>query len=451
MVNGDNRRGAIALSLVAIFLVAMNMRGEITGVGPLIPQISETTGYPETVLGTLSSIPMFMWAIGSPFVHALTIRFGLDRTMIVALVALGLASVLRGVALPAELGLWAGTVIIGLSLAVINVLMPVATRRDFGPRASAIMSVNTNMLVIWAAAMSGLAVPISEIPVGGGVLGWRLALMCTGVLVPFAIIVWLAAHGARGPVPQPVAVAPRIASAPSAGEPSAEESGAEESGAAADPGIPARRSSVARRVWGDGLAWMIAWYMGLQAVQFFIVSSWLPKMEVARGVSDTMGGIEIMVMQLAGMVATLLLPLAQRTALRRRLPGWFVLPGIVAALGIILFPDLTLLWVIVLGLASGPCLAIPLILIGERSRDGATATALSGMVQGFGYGVSGFGPIIFGWLHTVSGDWQIPMWFTLADLVALAVVGFAIHPARFVLESRRERSGTGTMAASAGD
>jgi len=408
MVDGDGRGRRVGLLLVAIFLLALNMRGTITGVGPLLPEIATTTGYNEAVLGALSSIPMFMWAIVSPFVHSITARFGLDRTLLWSLGVLGAASVLRALALPGELGLWAGTVLIGLSLAVINVLMPVATRRDFGARTSTVLSVNTNMLVIWAAAVSGLAVPISEIPVGDGTLGWRGALLCTGILIPFAIVLWPIAHR------RPAAVE-------------------------AMPGatVPEAPRGVSRRIWTDSLAWLIAWYMGLQSVQFFIISSWLTKMEVARGVSATIGGVEVMVMQIAGMLATLSLPLLRRSVLRRRLPGFIVIPGVVAALGILWVPELTLLWVVVLGFASGPCLAIPLILIGERSRDGATATALSGMVQGFGYALSGFGPIVFGWLHTVTGSWQAPMWLYTGVMAALCVVGFAIHPERAVLAGGR--------------
>ena len=404
MGNGA-RSGRAALLLVAIFLLALNMRGTITGVGPLVPEMSQTTGYSEVVLGVLLSIPMFTWAIGSPFVHAATVRWGLDRVLLWALVGLGVATILRSIALPGEAGLWIGTVLIGFSLAIANVLMPVATRRDFGPRASAVMGVNTNMLVIWAAAMSGLAVPISMIPIGDGTLGWRGALLFTAVLLPFAIVFWIVAHRRGAALPH----------------------------TAADE-VPTAPPGVGKRVWTDRLAWLIAWYMGLQSIQFFIISSWLPKVETARGVDPAIGGVEVMLMQLAGMVATMCLPLLRRTVLAGRLPGTIVIPGVLAAFGLVLFPDLTMLWVLILGVASGPCLAIPLVLITERSRDGATATAVSGMVQGFGYALSGFGPIVFGWLHGLAGSWQTPMWFYVAVMVALMIVGYLIRPGRHVFD-----------------
>ena len=408
--------------LVTIFLVSMNMRGMITGVGPLIEQIATDTGFAIPVLGVLSSIPMLMWGLVSPFVHALTVRFGLNGTMAWSLLILGIATVLRSVVLPGEVGLWLGTVLIGASLAVINVLMPVATRRDFGAKSSTVMSVNTNMLVIIAAASSGLVVPLSHLPLGDGELGWRLALMCTGILVPFALILWLVTHRSAK---HQAAVASAAAAVDDA------------DAAPVQTEIHVAPPSVARAVWKDPLAWLIAWYMGLQAVQFFVFSAWMPTIELDRGVSETNAGLEVMTMQLVGMIATYCLPWINRTALRRRLPAFIAIPGIIAALGLLLWPELTLLWVIVLGLSSGPMLAIPLILIGERSRDTSTATAVSGMSQAFGYFLAGLGPIAFGWLHTVTGTWQVPLVFYALDMIAIGIVGWLIRPDWFVFDGKQ--------------
>ena len=420
-------RTATAMLLVTIFLVSMNMRAMITGVGPLIEQISVDTGYSLTVLGVLASIPMFMWGIVSPFVHALTVRFGLNATIASALLLLGIATVLRSIALPGEAGLWAGTVLVGISLAVINVLMPVATRRDFGPKSSTVMSLNTNMLVIVAAASSGLVVPLSHIPVGDGELGWRLALMATGVCVPFALILWVAMHRPerRQRVPTDAGDGPQ-ATVP-----------ADAVGDDGAPLIVVAPKSVARAVWRDRLAWLIAWYMGLQAVQFFVFSSWFPKIEVDRGVSETHAGLEVMTMQLVGIIATYCLPLISRTRLRDRLPAFAPIPGVIAATGLLLWPDLALLWVVILGLSSGPMLAIPLILIGDRSRDTSAATAVSGMSQAFGYLLAGLGPILFGWLHTVTGGWQVPIVFYLLDMIAIGGVGWLLKPGWYVFDRRR--------------
>jgi len=419
-------RAATVMLLITIFLVSMNMRGMITGVGPLIEQISADTGYSLTLLGLLSSIPMLMWGIISPFVHALTVRFGLNGTMAWALVVLGLATALRSLVLPGDVGLWLGTVLIGAALAVINVLMPVATRRDFGAKSSTVMSINTNMLVIVAASSSGLVAPLSHVPFGDGELGWRLALLCTGALVPFALIFWLAVHGGGR------RRAKAAAEAAAAATPAADTAPA--------PVAPAP-PSVARAVWKDPLAWLIAWYMALQAIQFFVFSAWMPKIEIDRGVSETNAGLEVMTMQLVGMIATYCLPLINRTRLQARLPAFIAIPGIIAAVGLLCWPEVNLLWSIILGLSSGPMLAIPLILIGERSRDTSTATALSGMSQAFGYLLAGLGPILFGWLHTVVGNWEIPLAFYLADMVAIAIVGWLIRPGWYVFDGAKGRVG----------
>jgi CP family cyanate transporter-like MFS transporter len=414
---GARRTPATALLIVAIFLVAANMRATITGVGPLLPDITAETGYGEALLGVLTAIPMLVWGVVSPFVATLANRFGLNATMGWALAGLLVGTVLRSVTLPAEVGLWIGTLLVGIALAIINVLMPVATRRDFGARASMIVGFNTNMLTILAAAASGLVVPLSLIPLGGGTLGWRFALALTGVLVPFAIVFWFIAHrrqppAVATPVPVPTApVAPRAA-----------------------PAVP--RELLGRRIWTDRIAWWLSIYMALQATQFFIISSWHVKIVIEIGVPQAEGGLQLTVLQLVGMGATACLPLLRRNAwIDRQLPFLAAIPGVVAGVGMVLAGQWSWLWVLVLAFTSGPCLAIPLIQIGERAHDTATATALSGMVNSFGYLVSGLGPIAFGALHTLTGGWAVSQWFYVAVLAALLGSGWALRKPGLVLES----------------
>ena len=88
--------------------------------------------------------------------------------------------------------LWIGTALIGVALAVTNVLMPAVVKRDHPHRLGLVMALYTALLGGLGALASGVAVPLSLVPIDGDPAGWRFALLVTGgVLLPFAIVVWV--------------------------------------------------------------------------------------------------------------------------------------------------------------------------------------------------------------------------------------------------------------------
>jgi CP family cyanate transporter-like MFS transporter len=83
------------LPLLAVLLVAANLRAPISAVGPVLPEIGRDTALAHWQLGLLSSLPVAAFAVCSPFGHRLAQRFGTDRTLVGALLVLGLGTVLR--------------------------------------------------------------------------------------------------------------------------------------------------------------------------------------------------------------------------------------------------------------------------------------------------------------------------------------------------------------------
>ena len=197
---GKERPKAGLLLLIAVLLVAANMRATITGIGPLLDQIGDDFGISATTLGLLAALPLVAWAVVSPLAHDLSVRFGLGRVILWAIVLLTAGTVWRS--LPGnELNLWLGTITIGIALAVANVLMPAVIKRDFPLRVAGITGVYTGLLGAFGALASGVVVPISHIETASGAVGWQVALLATGILLPFAIVLWAWVTHARGPEP----------------------------------------------------------------------------------------------------------------------------------------------------------------------------------------------------------------------------------------------------------
>lgn len=384
--------------IVAVCLVAANMRGAITAVGPLLEQIQADTGVALATLGLLTSIPLVTWAVVSPLALTLSRRFGLSVVLLSALILVLAATIIRSLlGIP---GLWAGTVFIGIGLAILNVLMPALVKRDFPNRIALMTGVYTALLAGVGAIASGVAVPLSSL--GDASSGWRIALLITGgALLPFAMLAWLRVMR-RMP-------------------------------ASARPG-PSRHARSG--IWTDRLAWLVALYMGVQSCSFFMLVTWLATMSMSFGRSEVVAGLDVMVYQLASLGGSLGLPFLLRVVSERIVPFAVPVLGLIGTAGLFFAPGALTAWVLVLGVFSGASLSTAMTLIAHRARDIDASTALSGMAQSVGYALAACAPLAFGWLHTELGGWGWPMALLAFVIVAQAVVGLFVGQNRYVLDGR---------------
>ena len=78
---------------------------------------------------------------------------------------------------------------------------------------------------------------------------------------------------------------------------------------------------------------------------------------------------------------------------------------------------------------------LALTLVNLRTRTPAGSAALSGFMQGVGYGLSCLGPLLFGLLHQSSHGWGLPFAF-LALCVGAMVAGAWLACRPGLLEDR---------------
>ena len=410
---------------VAVCLVAANMRMTIMGIGPLLESIAEDQGVTPAALGMLASIPLLSWAIVSPLAHGISAKIGMSTTVTWSLIVLTIGTIWRS--LPgSSFGLWAGTALIGIALAIGNVLMPALIKREFPQRLALVMGVYTALMSGMGSVGAGMVVPLAQLEANGSPLGWRFALLCTGFLIPAAIIVWIIAH--RQPT------------------------GTADADQALDMAAayvqPPEVGNAGRRIWGDRLAWLVALYMGLQSAIFYMLSTWLAPHEVSVGYSELEAGFHVMLLQLYGIIGSMLTPLLFRGRSSRWSP--LIVPLVVgsSAMAILLFPALLPLWLVICGIGCGASLSVAIMLMAVRARTSDTAAALSGMSQSVGYGLAAVGPPVFGLLHDVTGDWMLPFLLVAVAAVAQGLLGIVVSRDGFVLEARSEAESTTSAAVS---
>jgi CP family cyanate transporter-like MFS transporter len=112
----------------------------------------------------------------------------------------------------------------------------------------------------------------------------------------------------------------------------------------------------------------------------------------------------------------------------------------VAGFAGIVWAPIGLVWVsaVVLGLGQGSAFALALAFIGLRAGDAQVAARLSGMAQGLGYLIAATGPFLFGALHDLTGEWNVPIGLAVAIAVLEVVPGLAAGRARTIRHATAE-------------
>lgn len=373
--------------IVTVLIVAANLRPAITAVGPLIERIGADTGLGPAALGLLGAIPAVGFGVVALFVAAAGRRWGLERTIFVSLVLLGLGTLLRSLPL-GGFSLFTGTIILSAAIGVGNVLVPAVVKRDFPTRVPVMTGLYTAVLVGCAAVASGTAVPVAAAQ------GWELTL---GVSAIFALIsagIW----GTRLRVSRQAA--------------------AEQHRPVVTPEPPGGS------MWRSAVAWQVTAYFALQSGIFYLMLTWFPAIQTSHGISETSAGFWLGAYQAIGIIASLVVgPVMQRSRDQRLVLVALAAIMLIGVLGIIMLPAAMPAWSLIVGFASGGNLLVGLTLISMRARTSGEASRLSGMAQGVGYLLAAIGPLLAGSLFEVTESWSPVLWIIVAAVVVMAAVG----------------------------
>lgn len=372
------------LLVAAIFLISMNLRPAITGVGPVLEFIRADTGLSAVFAGVLTSIPLAAFAFMSPWAAAIGAKIGMERAIFIALIVLAAGVLLRSA--PSLFALYAGSVLLAAAIAVGNVLVPSLIKRDFPDRVGLMTSVYATTLATFASISSGIAVPLANALPGG----WRgsLAVWFVPAIVTALILVPLLRNATK-PLAQP--------------------------GAAAT-----------QSVWRSKLGWNVTLFMGLQSMSFYTVLSWLSSILQDQGYSPVNAGWITAMFPALGIPVGFVFPaMMARFKDQRAVSVFWSVIMLAGYVGMIFLPQFTVVWVIVSGIALGFCFPLALAFFALRASDARQAAALSGMAQSVGYGIAAAGPVLFGGLHDWTRGWVAALWMLVICAALQALVGWS--------------------------
>jgi MFS transporter, CP family, cyanate transporter len=375
------------LLVAAIVLVALNLRGPIVAVSPVVDAIRADLGVSAAVAGLLTSLPVLAFALASPPASWLIGRIGAERAMLVGLAVLTAGTVLRsadGIA-----GALVGTALIGAGITVGNIVIPVVIGRDFPHRSGPLLGVYTATMNVGSMITLSLTVPIAT------GTGWRLALCAYLVLTVAAAVVWSLATRRRD--------------------------GGEEA-------LPDDGSAPARAPWARPIGWLLLFAFAGQSFSYYGLTAWLPEiLRDLRGLDTAGAGVASSLFQILAVAGALVTPLvARRTSLRLAFvpvaAGFLALPG-----GLLLAPSLWPLWCSLAGAAQGGGFTVIFSACLAASRDTTENRRMAAFIQGGGYLLGALGPFLLGAVHEAVAPpaWDVPLAVVLGALVVLAVAGAA--------------------------
>lgn len=165
--------------------------------------------------------------------------------------------------------------------------------------------------------------------------------------------------------------------------------------------------------------------MGMQSLVFYGMVAWLPSILIQQGLDPGKAGWTLSLMQLAnipiGFAGSVL---AGRSSSQRPLAvvgSLFVLTGLFG----LLFGGLSLafLWIIILGIGGGITFSLALMFFTLRTRNADEAAKLSGMAQFLGYLFAALGPMFFGFLHDLTGNWTATLIILIGAATLCMIIG----------------------------
>ena len=364
------------LLVLAIFLVALNLRATLASVPPLVQTIRADLGLSAAVAGLLTTLPVLCMGVFAPVAQRLAHRIGREATVAVALVVLlvGLLVRLAGEVLPL---LFLGTLLGGAGIALCGTVLPGIVKEFFAHRPGMVTGVYLFAMMAGATVAAATAVPLAD------ALGsWQRSLAFWSVITVLGLAAWL-------PVVRAVN----------------------------DREDPDDREPVGALPWRSRTAWLLASFLALQSAGFYSQLAWIAPSYEERGWSARDAGLLLAFFSIVQLLSALGVPaVADRVADRRWLVGASVASALIGLVGLATAPDAAaLVWVGLVGIGQGGGFALGMVKLVDYAPSPAASARLSALVFLVSYSVASLGPFGFGALHDATGAYSWPF-------AALAVV-----------------------------
>ncbi|QJI41821.1 cyanate transporter [Pseudomonas sp. ADAK2] len=365
--------------MVSIILVALNLRPSMAAVGPLLSAIRGDIPLSFSLASLLTMLPVMAMGLAMFFGIGVSQRLGEQRTVVLSLLIIGLATASR-LFLDSAAELIVSAIAAGVGIALIQALMPALIKSRFSDNVAVCMGLYVTSIMGGAAIAASFA-PLVMTRTGS----WRTGLAIWAALAVLALLFWTVQRKTIPTLP-----------------------------------TQARRGE---SFFSNSRAWLLAIFFGLGTASYTCVLAWLAPYYVEKGWSEQNAGLLLGFLTAMEVLSGLLTPAIANRSRDRRLV-LVVLLGLIMAgfCGLILSPQhLSLLWPCLLGLGIGGLFPMSLIVSLDHLDNPQRAGGLTAFVQGIGYLIAGLSPLIAGLIRDQLGSFEWA-WWSLTGVMALMIV-----------------------------
>lgn len=375
--------------MLGIVLVGLNLRPSMAAVGPLLSAIRGEIALSFSVASLLTMLPVMAMGLAMFFAMGISQRLGEQRTVLMSLAIIGLATVAR-LFVDSAAELIVSAVLAGFGIALIQALMPAFIKSRFPDNVALCMGLYVTSI------MGGAAIAASFAPLVMSRTGsWRVGLAIWAGLALLALLFWWAQR-----VNTPRGSAPAV-----------------------------RKQSF----FTHSRAWLLAIFFGLGTASYTCVLAWLAPYYVEKGWSEQNAGLLLGFLTAMEVISGLVVPAIANRSRDRRVVLMALLGLIIGGFcGLILSPQyLSLLWPCLLGLGIGGLFPMSLIVSLDHLDNPQRAGGLTAFVQGIGYLIAGLSPLMAGMIRDQLGSFEWAWWSLTAVMVAMLLMVWRFDPRHY--------------------
>ncbi|HGS1019009.1 TPA: CynX/NimT family MFS transporter [Streptococcus pneumoniae] len=377
-----------------IILIGVSLRTPFTVLPIILGNISQGLEVEVSSLGVLTSLPLLMFTLFSPFSTQLAQKIGLEHLFTYSLFFLTIGSLIRLINLPL---LYLGTLMVGASVAVINVLLPSLIQANQPKKIGFLTTLYVTSMGIATALASYLAVPITQAS------SWKGLILLLTLLCLATFLVWLPNHRYNH----------RLA--------------------------PQTKQKSQIKVMRNKQVWAIIIFSGFQSLIFYTVMTWLPTMSIHAGLSSHEAGLLTSILSLISIPFSMTIPSLTTSLSTRNRQLMLTLVSLAGVVGIsmLFFPINNFIYWLAIHLLIGTATSalFPYLMVNFSLKTSAPekTAQLSGLSQTGGYILAAFGPTLFGYSFDLFHSWVPSVAALLFIDILMTVALFTVDRADKIL------------------
>ena len=380
--------------VLGIVLIGTVLRSPFTALPTILGDIAQGLGVEVSSLGILTSLPLLMFALFSAFASRLAQKIGLEHLFTYCLLLLTVGSAIRIFNLPL---LYLGTLIIGASIAIFNVLLPSIIQANQPQKISLLTTLYVTAMGVSTAIASYLSVPITQAS------SWKGLILVLSFLCLVTLLVWLPNHRHNHHLE---------------GQ---------------------KEKQVKENILKSKDVWAIIIFGGLQSLLFYTSMTWLPTIAISAGLSNKDAALLASIFSLISIPFSMTVP-SLTTHLsdghRRIMLAIISIAGMMG-IAMLLYPANNFLyWLVVHLLIGTACSALfPYLMVcfSLKTSSPEKTAQLSGLAQTGGYILAAFGPTLFGYSFDLFQSWIPAVLALLAIDIIMTVSLFMVDRADKIL------------------